>query len=155
MSERAVHGTSADNPERTTHTFSGACHCGNLSFSLSTQTAPEDIRARACDCRFCRIHAARNWSDPDGSAVVRVADERQLHRYRFALGTADFYICRICGACLGAVLADDEGTWSTVNLRLSELSVDENSASYGAEDTLGRIARRQRVWTPTVIVTGA
>jgi hypothetical protein len=155
VSEKVVKGTSAGNPDETIHTLSGECHCGNLSFSLSTRIAPKDIRARACDCRFCRMHAARNWSDPDGSAVIRVGDERQLHKYRFALGTADFYICRICGAYLGAVLADDEGTWSTVNLRLNELSVDENSASYGAEDSPGRIARRKRVWTPTVIVTGA
>lgn len=146
--------TSAGRPEEETRTLSGACHCGNLTFSLSTRIAPEDIRARACDCRFCRIHAARNWSDPDGSAVIRVTDERQLHKYRFALRTADFYICRVCGAYLGAVLADHDGTWSTVNLRLSNLAVDEVPANYGGEDGAGRIARRKRVWTPTAVVTG-
>lgn len=136
-----------------THVISGSCHCGNLSFELSTPTPPGEIRARACDCHFCRIHAAKNWSDPDGSVILRITDERNTQKYRFALRTADFYICRICGAYLAAVLSDDEGAWSTVNLRLTELSVSEETASYGAEDEIGRINRRKRVWTPTTIVT--
>ena len=61
----------------------------------------------------------------------------------------------MCGTYLGAILSDDDGTWSTVNLQLSELSVDEEVASYGAEDTSDRVARRKRVWTPTTIITGA
>ena len=68
-----------------------------------------------------------------------------MQRYRFALKTADFYICRVCGAYLGAILSDDEGTWSTVNLRLSALTVDEEPASYGSEDTFNRVTRRKRV----------
>lgn len=136
-------------------TIYGVCHCRNLSYELSTRTPPAAIRARACDCRFCRIHAAQNWSDPDGTVVIRVTDERSLQRYRFALRTADFYICGVCGAYLAAVLADEDGTWSTVNLRLSELRPSEETASYGAEDTLGRIRRRKRLWTPTRILIGA
>ena len=115
---------------------------------------PADIRARACDCSFCRIHAARNWSDPDGEAIIRIQDEQRLHEYRFALRTADFYICTTCGAYLGAVLADDTGIWSTLNLRLTPLSVEEEVASYGTEDTNDRISRRKRVWTPTRIDSG-
>ncbi|MDH3646311.1 MAG: hypothetical protein OER80_06020 [Gammaproteobacteria bacterium] len=137
-----------------THVVTGACHCKNLSFELLTQMAPEDIRARACDCRFCQIHAAKNWSDPEGSVTIRIADERKLQKYRFALRTADFCICRVCGTYLGAVLSDDEGTWSTVNLRLSTLAVDEVPASFGGENTIDRIARRKRVWTPTSIIIG-
>jgi hypothetical protein len=134
------------------HMVSGACHCRNLSYELSTLTPINDIRARACDCRFCRIHAARNWSDSAGSAVIRIANLQELQKYRFGLQTADFYICRVCGTYLGAVLMDDDGTWSTVNLRLSELTVTEEIAAYGTEDTAGRIRRRKRVWTPTTIV---
>ena len=81
-------------------------------------------------------------------------DELYLQKYRFALRTADFYICRVCGAYLGAVLSDQEGTWSTVNLRLSGLTVDEETAHYGAEDTIDRVTRRKRIWTPTKIDIG-
>lgn len=136
-------------------TILGTCHCGNLSYELTTRTPPGEIRARACDCRFCRVHGALNWSDPDGSVVIRIAHEQNLQRYRFALRTADFYVCRTCGAYLGAVLTDDEDAWSTVNLRLSELSVEQETASYGTEDTTQRIERRKRVWTPTTIASDA
>lgn len=138
------------------YTVTGSCHCGNLSFELSTQTPPNEILARACGCSFCRFHAANNWSDPEGLATIRITAEQHLQKYRFALRTADFYICRVCGTYLGAILSDDGGIWSTLNLRLSELSVEAEVMSYGAEDTSDRVARRKRVWTPTTIIfTGA
>jgi len=134
-----------------TNRIEGKCHCGNLSFELLTETPLDSIRARACDCRFCRIHAAMNWSDPKGSATIRIADESELRKYRFAFGTADFYLCRVCGSYLGALLADDEGAWSTLNLRLTELDLEELPVSYGSEDRDTRVARRKLVWTPTVV----
>jgi hypothetical protein len=128
----------------------GRCHCGNLSYELVTQLSEAGIKARAFDCRFCRIHAARNRSDPNGDATIEVKDQQQLQRYLFALATAEFLICRVCGAYLGAVLFADDGTWSTVNLRLSDLSdVAEESASFGSEGEAERISRRKMVWTPT------
>lgn len=131
-------------------TIGGSCHCGNLSFEIETSLPKDEIVARACDCRFCRIHAAKNWSDPDGEAWLRVADRAHLHRYRFALRTADFYVCRVCGAYAGAVLSDEDGSWSTLNLRLTDMAdVPEASASYGAEGTVARVSRRKRLWTPT------
>ena len=128
----------------------GQCHCGNLSYVLDTPLSESEVRARACDCGFCRIHAVRNWSDPNGSATVKIEDEQNLQRYLFALATAEFFICRVCGAYLGAVLSDTDGAWSTVNLRLSDLAdVAEETASYGSEGESERIARRKRFWTPT------
>lgn len=125
----------------------------DLSFELSTGIPPEQVRPRACDCRFCRIHGAKNWSDPQGEAIIRVADERRLHRYRFGLKTADFFICRVCGAYLGAVLSDADGAWCTVNLRLTDLAADDRPASYQAEDTAARVQRRKQVWTPVAILS--
>ena len=130
----------------------GQCHCGNLSYQLRTQISEAKIIARACACRFCRLHGARPWSDPDGNTTIQVSDAQQLQRYLFALATAEFYICRVCGAYVGAVLVAGEGTWSTVNLRLSDLSeVAEESASYGEESEFERISRRKKVWTPTLL----
>lgn len=129
----------------------GTCHCGNLSFELRTKIEPSEIRARACDCSFCRLHGARTWSDPQGQAAIRIVEPQYLQKYRFGLRTADFYICRTCGAYLGAVLSDVDGIWSTLNLRLTDLAVEEQGASYGAEDAFSRIARRKRDWTPTII----
>jgi hypothetical protein len=131
----------------------GKCHCGNLCYELETQLAESDIEARACDCSFCRMHGALNWSDSQGRAKIEVNDLQQLQRYLFALATADFFICKVCGAYLGAVLFAADGCWSTVNLRLSALSeVTEASASYGYEQEDERIARRKNVWTPTQVI---
>ncbi|MGI9301753.1 MAG: hypothetical protein ACR2RB_03465 [Gammaproteobacteria bacterium] len=135
------------------HTITGQCHCGNVSFELSTSVPVSGIEARACDCSFCRVHGAQNWTDANGSATIRVKDSNQLQRYLFALRTAEFLICTTCGAYAGAVFSDSEGTWSTVNLRLTGLSgITERTASFGGEQTSERIARRKRLWTPTKLV---
>lgn len=135
-----------------TATITGRCHCGNLSFELETQVPPGEICARACDCGFCRVHGAMTWSDPEGTVTIRVADPGLLQRYRFGLRTADFYLCRECGAYLGAVLTDGDHAWSTVNLRLTGLAPETAPARYGAEDEAERIARRKRAWTPARVV---
>jgi hypothetical protein len=120
---------------------------------MDTQFSESEIKARACDCSFCRIHAAMNWSDPNGSATIRVNDLQQLQRYIFALATAEFFICRVCGAYVGAVLTDPDGCWSTINLRLSGLTdIAVTGASFGSEDTAQRISRRKSVWTPTRVI---
>ena len=137
-------------------TIGGHCHCGNITFDLVTAIPITQIEARACDCGFCRIHGAKNWSDPKGTTIIRVHDDTRLQRYLFALRTAEFFICTTCGAYVGAVLADSQGAWSTVNLRLTQLAeVNEQPASYGAEQTADRVSRRKRVWTPTTVLLDA
>jgi hypothetical protein len=114
------------------------------------------IEARACDCSFCQMHGAKNWSDPKGTTTIRVHEDARLQRYLFALKTAEFYICTTCGAYVGAVLSESQGVWSTVNLRLTQLAeVSERPASYGSEQTADRVSRRKRVWTPTTILLNA
>jgi hypothetical protein len=103
------------------------------------------------NCSFCRIHAAKTWSDPQGSVTIYIADPHRLSRYRFALRTADFFVCRDCGAYLGAVLEEPEGECSTVNLRLGDVAADAEAVTYGSEDPAQRLARRKRIWTPTTI----
>lgn len=133
------------------HVIEGRCHCGRLSYRLATEVPPGLVHARACDCRFCRIHAARTWSDPQGAATIEVRDREMLRRYRFARRTADYFVCGNCGAYLGAVLTEDGRAWSTLNLRLSDLDVPEEPAHYAGEEARDRTERRKRVWTPTQI----
>jgi hypothetical protein len=131
----------------------GQCHCGNLAFELSTEVSESQIEPRACDCTFCRTHGAKNWSDPNGKTIIRVKERRSLQKYTFALMTADFFICRVCGAYLGAVLRDEDGMWSTVNMRLTRFhDLPASLASYGSEEAKERIFRRKRAWTPTTVI---
>lgn len=134
----------------------GKCHCENLAFELSTNMSESEIEPRACDCKFCRMHDAKNWSDPNGEATIMVKDKGLLQMYRFALRTADFYICRGCGAYLGAVLSEQDGMWSTTNLRLTRLNqLSASPVNFSSESTEERISRRKNVWTPTTVIGAA
>lgn len=128
----------------------GACHCGNIRWTLHTRSDPDSIIARACDCSFCRQHGARTWSDPRGRAELRLRDPEMLQLYRFGTGITDFLICRVCGAYAGAVVREGEAAWTTLNLRLAGREWPERPVHYGPEDRATRRARRQELWTPLV-----
>lgn len=80
--------------------YTGACHCGALTFRYDTKLPSVSWPVRACQCSFCRLHAALTSSDPAGSLSFHASDLSRLQRYRFGARTADFLICRHCGAYL-------------------------------------------------------
>jgi hypothetical protein len=132
--------------------FPGSCHCGALKASFETRKTPLELGVRTCQCDFCRRHGAINISDPEGEVVIDAKAE-DLIRYRFALRTADFLICRHCGVYIAAVTGEGDRIRSTLNvsgLRMAEfLGVPEAPMDYGAETTETRLARRAAKWTPT------
>ena len=134
------------------HTFEGGCHCAALGFSLQTALPVPRWSVRACQCGFCRAHAARTTSDPSGRLAFRVNEGAALRRYRFGLMTADFLLCRRCGVYLGAQIETARGAFGIINTR-SLLPVPAGlpaaaTADYGAESTSDRVARREQRWTP-------
>jgi hypothetical protein len=133
-------------------TFVGGCHCGNLSFVFAASAPLAVLGVRADLCSFCRAHGARNTSDPKGTMRIRVRDGSKLGRYRFALKTADFLICRDCGVYIGALLEDGGQGWFTVNVNAfadkPPLDYPVSPRDFDAEDAAERIARRKRTWTP-------
>jgi organic hydroperoxide reductase OsmC/OhrA len=94
------------------------CHCGAIAFTLATSREPRDWPVRACQCEFCRSHGARTTSDPGGCVSFRVPDLDQLLRYRFGSRTADFLVCRECGAYVAAVLTTRGGQFATLNVNV-------------------------------------
>lgn len=132
--------------------YNGQCHCGKLKASFETQKTPQELGVRTCQCVFCRRHGAINISDTDGIATID-ALASNVNRYRFALRTADFLTCKICGVYIAAVMGEGDNIRSTLNvvgLRMEDfLSVDEAPMEYGAETTEDRIARRMQKWMPT------
>jgi hypothetical protein len=109
---------------------------------------------RACQCSFCRAHAARCTSDPDGCVDFHVAKPDALVRYSFGLRTAEFLLCGSCGVYLAAVLSSERGTFATVNVNTFTSTIPDLPAaepvSYEAESREQRVARRERGWTPVV-----
>jgi hypothetical protein len=136
------------------HRFEGGCHCGNLSYVFETTMELEALGLRACMCTFCRRHGARNTSDPKGSVRIRVRDGGKLNRYSFGLRTADFLLCRDCGAYIGAMLEDAGRRWMTVNVNtlLTPPALDASIVPnvFDAEDTATRVDRRIAKWTPVL-----
>lgn len=132
--------------------FEGACHCGAIGYTYRTELDSENWNVRACQCSFCRAHAARTTSDPAGSVHFTERVRGMIHRYRFGQMTADFLLCRRCGVYLGAFISTQQGAYGIVNINAlqpvpAELP-DAVAAVYDEETAERRIARRRERWTP-------
>ncbi len=132
--------------------FSGSCHCGATGFVYRTTVVPSAWSVRACQCRFCRCHDALSTSDPLGTLEFSATEPEQLQRYRFALKTADFLLCRRCGVYLGAVIEAPEGRFGIINTHALDMTpeaiAEAGSISYAGEAAAGRVGRRVERWTP-------
>ncbi len=132
-------------------TYTGRCHCGAIGYRYTVAASPTDWAIRACQCRFCRLHDALSTSDPTGTIEFEAARPDQLQRYRFGLETADFLLCRQCGAYIGAVIETSNGRFGIVNTHAlvdpQPSTAAREAISYDGEDTGGRIARRQERWS--------
>ena len=133
-------------------TYAGHCHCGAIGFHYTTAIAPADWSVRACQCRFCRMHDALSTSDPAGRLAFAHEDPVQLQRYRFALRTADFLLCRRCGVYIGAIMRVGDRDYGIINTHALD-AIPPNIAAVGAiryddEDVDGRVSRREQRWTP-------
>ena len=133
-------------------TYAGSCHCAAIGFDFRTALAPAQWSIRACQCAFCRAHAALSCSDPDGTLAFVEHERGALARYRFGLKTADFLLCSRCGVYVGAVIDTPAGRFGIFNTRaLRDPPTDLPAAQpmvYDGEDAAARAARRTRRWTP-------
>jgi hypothetical protein len=138
-------------------TLTGTCHCGLVRVQVHTALEPEAIALRACQCSFCRAHAAKTFSDPAASA--RVESDRPLIRYRFGKRTADFLLCPGCGVYVAALIEHEGRCLTTVNavgLQIEPLaSRDAAPVVYDDEGAEARRRRREQRWMPTVVVEGS
>ena len=133
--------------------INGRCHCGNIRYTLHTDTPPDQLTVRICRCDFCLRHRPRYWSDPAGALEMTFARPADVQRYRFGHGTADFVLCRNCGVFAFAVTGIGGKHYAVTNLNLA-LDRDAQPAEAFlealAEDETERTARRQKNWTPVV-----
>jgi hypothetical protein len=98
------------------------------------------------------MHDALSTSDPAGELRFHCNDAEALQRYRFALKTADFLLCRHCGVYIGAVIEVDGNHFGIINTHALEAPPDDLAdvcaISYDGEDVAGRVSRREERWTP-------
>ena len=133
-------------------TYAGRCHCGAIGFYYRTGLAPSRWSIRACQCRFCRAHDALSTSDPGGELQFESTAAETLRRYRFAMKTADFLLCRNCGVYIGASIETPNGRFGIINTHALAAIPEDIAAvqpiSYDSEEKSGRVNRRESRWTP-------
>lgn len=132
----------------------GGCHCGAIAYTYVTALPVRRWPVRVCQCAFCRAHGARHTSDPLGELQFRFERPEFLRRYRFALRTADFLICKECGTYVAAVLLSGRGAQAALNvntLRVSPVGLQPGKpVTHDGESGEARRARRVQTWTPVV-----
>ena len=132
--------------------YEGRCHCRAIGFVYRTALAVEDWPIRACQCTFCRLHAGLTTSDPAGSLVFIEEKPEALNRYEFGLKTADFLICRNCGAYIGAMTRSGASRFGIINVRVLHSLADRlrspERMNYDSQGASERQARRELRWTP-------
>lgn len=134
--------------------FEGGCHCGAIAYTYVTAVPVRRWPVRVCQCAFCRGHGARHSSDPLGELQFRFERPEFLRRYRFALRTADFVICKECGTYVAAVLLSGRGAQAAINvntLRVPPAGLQPGKpVVHDGESGEARRARRVQTWTPVV-----
>jgi hypothetical protein len=130
--------------------YRGACHCGAVSAEYETD-AP--VRLRHDGCSFCASRGVKSASDPSGR--LSITSKRRLIRYRFEHRTADYLICSVCGAYVGACMDGPRGPVGVINvvgLDIPELRNEPaTTASLEGETPDERIQRRLSRWTPMTL----
>jgi len=130
----------------------GGCHCGNLRLRLHLSAPPEAVRVRACQCSFCRAHATRTTSDPNGAVEVWAEDWSLVQPYRFGTGTAEFLICHRCGVYIGAFCDTPAGPRAVINTNAlddrARFAGEPAPHDHDGEAPADRLARRAANWTP-------
>src|SRR5262249_34840440 len=127
--------------------ITGACHCGAAFVAFVSGVPLHELALRACQCGFCRRHAARTFTDPRGHAAIVAREPGAVGRYRFGLATSDFLICARCGTYAGALYG---GATATLNARLFDPALFPQEATpidYEGESVAERVARRAARWT--------
>jgi hypothetical protein len=138
--------------------LSGGCHCGNIVLRIELTRTPDAYNPRACDCDFCRKHGASYVSDPQGSLLVEIADEREILMYRQGSAIAECLVCRMCGVLVGACYRGEGQIYGVINAK----AVDAGTA-FGAEQVVSpkqlsgseKEDRWKRLWFPSVRIADA
>lgn len=133
------------------------CHCGALEARYRTALAPASWSVRACQCWFCRAHAALSTSDPAGTLAFTARHIGRVHRYRFGGRSADYLICHECGVYVGARLETRRGRFGILNTRALRPIPAEFAEpvlmDYSDEPAEARQRRREERWTPLATPT--
>jgi hypothetical protein len=133
-------------------TLRGSCHCGQVRVEFSTDQDPASLVPRACDCSFCRKHAAAYISDPVGTLSVS-ARGGVLRAYRQGSNTAEFLLCGQCDVLVAVTFKQASRLYGAVNSGCLEGNTGLAPAVPASPQTLSpeeKISRWLNLWVPDV-----
>ena len=140
------------------HKLTGGCHCGNIHLDMDLTHELGAYNPRACDCNYCRKHGASYVSDANGSLTIRIADQRNVGKYRQGGGLAEFLLCRSCGVLVCVLYSRDDRLYAAINV-----NVTNARESFGTQQIVSpkklseneKMQRWQEIWFSNVnLVTG-
>jgi hypothetical protein len=140
---------------RSVHALSGGCHCGGVRVTVELTRAPDTYHPRACDCDFCRKHAAAWISDRDGRVRIHSARGDAGVTYRQGSGQAELLLCGNCGVLVAALYRREERLFAAVNARAIDGGAGFASEQPVSPKTLsdGQKAERwQDIWFSNVTI---
>jgi len=135
--------------------FAGGCHCGNLRIAFWSERPAAALPVRACQCGFCRRHAALATTDPAGRLRIAAADPALVSRYVFGLATAEYLVCARCGVYVAAVTRTPPRTGIAIVNALDEraaFTAAPVAKVYDGETRDERLERRRSTWTPAELL---
>lgn len=142
----------------TSYHLDGSCHCGAIRVAAELAREPGHYAPRACDCSFCRKHAAAYVSDPAGSLRISVAEPQLLGRYHQGSGSADCLVCARCGVLIGVAYSERGRLFATLNCRVVDGEARFAESVAVSPQTLSageKIARWRALWFADVAIVMA
>jgi hypothetical protein len=137
------------------HALSGGCHCGKVRVEVELTRAPDTYHPRACDCDFCRKHAAAWISDREGRVRIHTAGGERVGTYRQGSGQIELLLCGHCGVLVAALYRREERLFAAVNARAIE-----GGANFASEQPVSpkilsnsqKAERWQDIWFSNVTI---
>ncbi len=94
-------------------TYTGSCHCGAVSFEVSTDLA----KVISCNCSICHKHGLVLTFVPAEQFTLK-SGEDSLSTYKFNSMRIEHQICKVCGVEAFGKGKNKDGTESrAVNVR--------------------------------------
>lgn len=132
-----------------------SCHCGNIKLVFHTDKLVQDFIPRTCQCSHCRSHGAKWISDPQGEVRLKFKSPEDVNFYQFGHRTADFILCKNCGALMISTCEIDGRTLGVLNsTAMVNLNFpnDPVHTHFSSETIEARLERRAKNWIRNVAI---
>ena len=83
--------------------------------------------------------------------AIDIKNLNKLKTYGHGTNTADFLVCDVCNSYMGAVMNNEKGIYTVINLEylIDQVRIPKiDKLNWQDEDIQSRLSRRYKTWTP-------